>query len=479
HLLGCFMSPRTNRRADRYGGSLDNRLRFTLEVLEAIRKQVGRDFVVGVRTMGDEMLEGGLTHTDMQEVNRRIAQTGLVDYISILGTTPVTLELHATLMPNMYYPQGIHAHLAAGIKQVVGDMPVIYAGRVIDPHHAERLLAERQFDLVAMTRAIFADPEMPNKAREGRLDDIRPCVGANGCIGRVSQGKAVICVHNPALGREKELAQVAPAPLEKKVVVVGGGPAGLEAARVAAIRGHRVILFEKENELGGQVRIAARAPHRAAWGEITRWLEHQCRKLGVEIRTGITATAETVLAESPAAVVIATGSEPYRPEVPGAGYGNVVTEREVLQGLAEIGERVVVVDDSHDQEGLSTAEYLLEQGKQVEIVSRLTTVGADIDLSTIPMLYKRVLSKGLVMTPHTQLKAIEENALLVENVWTHEPRRVEDVDTIVLATGSRSADDLYHALKGRVPEVLLIGDALSPRRLANAMLEANRAGRAI
>jgi dimethylglycine catabolism A len=480
HLLGAFLTPYSNYRTDPYGGSLDNRLRFTLEVLVEIRQRVGHDFVVGVRTTGDEFLKGGLNQADMLEITRRLAETSLLDYLSIWGSTAVTLETQAAIVPNTYYPPAVHAYLAAEIKQVVGDLPVLYAGRVTDPLLAEKLLAEGQFDLVAMTRAIIADPGLPNKAQAGRLDDIRPCVGANqGCIGRTYQGKDVGCVHNPVIGREAELAEITPATIKKRVVVVGGGPAGLEAARVAALRGHTVILFEKEAEVGGQVRIAARAPHRASYLEITRWLEGQCRKLGVEIRTDVTATVDLLLAELPEAVVIATGSKPYRPDVPGAFHGNVVYERDILLDRVETGQRVVVIDDVHHQEGLSTAEYLLDQGKAVNIVSRLGQVGVDIDITTLPPLYKRVFSKGIVMTPHMELRAIEEDGLVVENTWSHQMSRIEGVDTVVLVMGTRSVDDLYRMLKGRVPELVLIGDAMAPRRLPNAILEGTRAGRAL
>jgi mycofactocin system FadH/OYE family oxidoreductase 2 len=478
HLLGSFLTPTANQREDAYGGSLDKRLRFTLEVLDAIRQAVGRDFVVGVRTTGDEKLKGGLDLDAMREVCVRLATTGLVDYLSIWGATAVTAETLAEIVPGMAFPHGVHVPLAAAIKRAVGTLPVLYAGRVVDPRHAEQLLAAGEFDLVAMTRALIADPELPIKAREGRLDDIRPCVGANqGCIGRVYQGKAVSCVHNPLISRERELAQLRPAGCTRRVVVLGGGPAGMEAARVARLRGHTVLLFEQEQELGGQVRIAARAPQRGEWGLIATWLEGQCRKLGVEIRTGVAATADEVRACHPDVVVVATGSAPYRPPIPGALNGNVVTERDVLLGRAEPGQRVVVIDDVHHQEGLSTAEYLLDQGRAVTIVSRLAQVGVEIDSTTLPPLYARVFRKGIVMVPHTAVTAIEEDALVIENVWSHAPGRLEGFDTIVLAMGSRSVDALASTLAELVPQVVLVGDAVAPRRLPNAMLEATRAAR--
>jgi thioredoxin reductase len=304
-------------------------------------------------------------------------------------------------------------------------------------------------------------------------------VGANACVGRVARGQGVICIHNPVIGREKELAALQPATTRRKVVVVGGGPAGLEAARVAAARGHSVVVFEKEPKFGGQVRIAALAPHRAAWGQIAAWLERQCRKLGVDMRPSTRGTVESVLAERPDVVIVATGSEPHRPDVPGAAFGNVLSEREVLLGRPVAGQRVVVVDDSHDQEALSTAEHLADQGRLVEVVSRGLYVGADIDMSTLPPLYARLLEKGVALTPNMRLRSIEEDAVVLENVWSHQTGRIGEVDTVVLAVGSRSDDGLYHQLKGRVPELHLVGDAVAPRRLAHAMLEATRVGRLI
>src|SRR5438309_5859683 len=314
HLIDQFWSPLFNQRLDEYGGSLENRMRFAVDVLQGIRRRVGRDFVVGVRISGDELTRGGLTAADMAEIARRLAASGLVDFLSIIGGGAHTYELQAAAVPNMSYATGVFVPLAAAIKQAAPGMPIFHASRIVDPVHADRTVAAGQIDVVGMTRALIADPELPRKAQEGRLDDIRTCVGANeGCIDRIYQGKPVTCVQNPTTGREGELADVRPVAAAKKVVVVGGGVAGLEAARMATLRGCRVVLREKAAELGGQVLVAARAPARAEYAGIVRFLAAQVRKLGVDVRLGVEATAPLVLAERPDAVIVATGSHSYIP----------------------------------------------------------------------------------------------------------------------------------------------------------------------
>ena len=257
HLVDQFWSPLFNERRDEYGGSLDNRMRFGFEVLAEIRRRAGRDFVVGARISGDEHTPGGLGAEDMAAIARRLAASGLIDFLSIIGGGTHTYTLQAAL--------------AAAIKNAAPGMPILHASRIVDPVHADRLVAGGEIDVVGMTRALIADPELPRKAREGRLDDIRRCVGANeGCIDRIYQGKAVTCVQNPVTGRESELGDLRRTATPTRVVIVGGGVAGLEAARVAALRGCDVVLMEKTAELGGQVLLAARAPARAEYAGIAR-----------------------------------------------------------------------------------------------------------------------------------------------------------------------------------------------------------------
>ncbi|HKQ60867.1 MAG TPA: FAD-dependent oxidoreductase, partial [Candidatus Polarisedimenticolaceae bacterium] len=470
HLIDQFWSPLFNQRLDDYGGSLDNRLRFGFEVLREIRRTVGRDFVVGARISGDEFTRGGLAAGDMAEIARRLAASGLLDFLSIIGGGAHTYELQAAAVPNMSYATGVFVPLAAAIKQAAPGIPILHASRIVDPAHADRLVAAGQIDVVGMTRALIADPDLPRKALESRFDDIRTCVGANeGCIDRIYQGKPVTCVQNPATGREAELAEVRAAAQPKKVVVVGGGVAGLEAARMAAVRGHRVVLFEKASELGGQVLLAARAPERSEYAGIVRFLAAQVRKLAVDVRLAVEATPSAVLAERPAAVVVATGSHPFVPPVPGSDGKHVVTDRDVLAGEAKVGTSVVVVDDVHTQEALSTAELLLSQGKRVEVISPLFYVGQDVGVTSIAPLYRRLFTAGVVLTPGTELRAVEGSSVIVANVYSGVERRIEGVDTVVLAAGSRSTDALYRALKGHVAELYAVGDCVAPRGVHQAL----------
>jgi hypothetical protein len=441
---------------------------------------VGRDFVVGARISGDEFTDGGLTAEDMAEIARRLAASGLVDFLSIIGGGGHTFPLQAAAVPNMSFPNAVYVHLAGAIKQAVPAMPVFHATRIVDPIHADQILVEGHVDVVGMTRAMIADPEMPRKARDGRLDDIRQCVGANeGCIDRIYQGKPVTCIQNPVTSREDELSEVRPAPVRKKVVVVGGGVAGLEAARMASLRGHRVVLFEKEGEVGGQVLIAALAPARADYAGIVRFLRAQVTKLGVDIRLGVDATPELILAESPDVVIIATGSHPYMPSLPGVDGKHVVTDRDVLLERATVGDRVVLVDDVHTQQALSTAEFLLDRARYVEVISRLFYPGQDIGITSIVPLYARLFTKGVTLTPHTELVAVEGSTVIVANVYSGTERRIEGVDSVVLAMGSRSTDRLYRALRGKVPELHAVGDCVAPRGVHHALLEGTRVARAI
>ncbi|MFQ5875184.1 MAG: FAD-dependent oxidoreductase [Dehalococcoidia bacterium] len=479
HLPEQFLSPFSNKRTDEYGGSLENRMRFVFELIDCVRNMVGDDFVVGIRVSGDEKLEGGLDQHAQMEIIKRLAATGKVDYLSVLAATTENLMSQTEAVPSMWYPTGLWVNYAAAVKREV-NLPVIAVGRITDPLQAEWVLAEGQADLVAMTRAIIADPHMPNKAKEGRLNDIRPCIGTNqGCISRLFHGKPITCIHNPVIGREQELAEINPTTSKKKVVVAGAGPAGLEAARVAAERGHQVILLEGKAVLGGQIVAYSKAYGREDFGAIILWLEGQVRKLGVEVRAGTEATADGVLAEEPDAVVVATGSSPTPPNVPGADTGPVVYTEDVLTQEVDWGDNVLVLDQDGHHQGPAVAEHLAKQGRKVEIISDLFTIGEDIDISTKPLVYKRLLSNGVTLSPNTDVREIQEERVVLKDVYSDEERVIEGVTTIVYAGLRRAEDSLYKQLNGKVSQLFLVGDAMAPRRIHDAILEGTRAGRSI
>jgi 2,4-dienoyl-CoA reductase-like NADH-dependent reductase (Old Yellow Enzyme family)/thioredoxin reductase len=481
HLLDQFLSPLSNTRTDEYGGSLDNRLRLTGEVLHAVREAVGRDFIIGIRHSGDHYVPGGLTGADLLEVARRIDAWNIVDYWIVTGSSTETMEYEAMVTPSLYHPEGLYNGLAAQTRRVVR-APVIVTGRIVTPQQAEAALAQGVCDLVGMTRAILADPHMPNKAAAGRLHDIRQCVGiSEGCIGLLRQGKAITCVQNPVAGREAELAEIRPAARPRRVVVVGGGVAGLEAARVAALRGHRVVLLEQEGALGGQVLTAARAPKRETLAQVAGWLERQVRALAVDVRLGVRAEPADVLALEPEAVIIATGATPRLPGIPGVGLGHVTTAAALLAGRHAAGRRCVVVDEEGHCTAPTTADYLAERGHEVTLISRYFMVGEDVDEGVRADLYARLFRRGVRVETTTVATEVLPGGVRVQHTYSR-AETVLAADTVVMAFGGKAEDGLYHELEAAVPAVpdlRLVGDAYSPRRIHDAILDGTRAARAL
>jgi len=476
HLTEQFLSPVSNRRRDEYGGSLDNRLRFCQETLEAVRAAAGPDLVVGARLTGDQLVEGGLTLEDTQAIAARLAATGRLDYVTVSGGSTEQYRALPYVTPTYYVPLGLYNRFAAAVKAVVR-IPVIVAGRIVHPAQAEEVLAEGWADAVAMTRSLIADPELPRKAREGRVDEIRLCTGASeACIGRRIQGKTIACIQNPAIGRETELGPIAPAARARRVVVAGGGIAGLEAARAAARRGHRVVLLEAAAELGGQLRALWRSPARQSYQEVVRWLAAEVERAGVEVRIGVEATAASVLAGRPDAVVVATGARPRALEVPVAPEARVLTAEAVLLERVSPGRRCLVVDYHGHMPGPSAAEALADRGCQVEIATRYFTVGEDLDPRLKTSVYTRLTEKGVAMTPLVVVREIGAGWVRLAHTLTGQERVIE-VDTVVTALGGRADDALAGALDGQGVEVHLVGDALAPRTIHDAILTATRAAR--
>jgi 2,4-dienoyl-CoA reductase-like NADH-dependent reductase (Old Yellow Enzyme family)/thioredoxin reductase len=476
-----FWDPAINRRADAYGGSIDNRMRFSLEVAEAVRGAVGRDFVVGARVSGDDRtLGGGLAPGDLLEIIRRLDATGLLDYLTVTGGTISTFRSRGYNIPPAYYGPGTFVELARRVKEVA-QTPVIITGRITTPAQAEEVLRGGAADLVGMTRALIADPELPRKAREGRVDDIRVCMGSNeGCIDRLYFGLPIGCVQNPVIGREREWSTLVPAARPKRVVVIGGGPAGMEAARVAALRGHQVTLLEREDVLGGAILVACRAPGWEAYDSVARWLERQIGQAGVEVRLGTEASAATVAAEQPDTVIVATGAAPRRPYLPGADLPHTATVAGVLAGTAAVGRRCVILDETGYTPGSKCADALSLAGHQVEIVTRQYSLGETIGTTVRAVLHERLLRQGVTVTTLTAPLAVHERGVRVVHVLTDVERDIP-ADTVIFSSGGVARDGLYHELLERSPtlDLHLIGDAFAPRHLRHAMLDGARAGREV
>jgi 2,4-dienoyl-CoA reductase-like NADH-dependent reductase (Old Yellow Enzyme family) len=476
-LIEQFWSPLVNQRSDGYGGSLENRVRFGLEVFEAIRAEVGDDYIVGIRMPGDEMIQGGLTQEDCLAIARAYATSGMVDFISVVGAQASDIRSSALIWPTMWVPSAGFLYLASAIKAET-EIPIFHASRITDPATAARAVEEGHLDMVGMTRALIADPHFVNKLREGREDEIRQCVGAGYCVDRVISGHDAVCIQNAATGREQTLPHVLPkAEKKRRAVVVGGGPGGMEAARVLAARGHDVVLFERGAALGGQVTIAAKAGWRESLSGVTRWFEGELARRGVEVRLETEAGAAQVMAEEPDIVIVATGGRPNKGWFKGAEHA--LSTWEVLSGEVEPGETVLLFDENGSHHGLSCAEYMAERGARVEIATPDRALGTELAETNLGAHMSELYKRGVVVSPDLRLTEIkpEGNKLVavLANTYTEE---VEErlVDQVVGEHGTLPNDGLYLELK---PSSVNLGEADLEAMVAAApqALERNPEGR--
>ena len=506
HLIDQFWSPLVNQRGDRYGGSLDNRMRFSLEVLEAVRAAVGDDFIVGIRMTGGEDVAGGLTEPDGLAIASTLARTGTIDFINIIKGSIASDEAISHVIPGMGTPLGPALEFAGRFRERV-NVPIFHANRIADVATARYAISEGLVDMVGMMRAHMADPHIVRKLEAGQADRIRTCVGASYCINRLYLGLDSLCIQNPATGREETIPQVTPATTgpRRKVVVVGAGPAGLEAARVAAERGHEVVLLEAAREAGGQVQLAARAtPRRADLMGIIGWLAAECRLLGVDMRYDTVADGPDIAALEPDVVIVATGGRPRIPAL-AEGADLVVSTWDIIGGSVTPSRGDVLVFDDHGaEEALSCVERLVAAGSSVEIVSPDRHIGHEVSGTAYPAYLRTFYEHGVRMTPDHRLVAVRLTAdrrleAELSNDYTGgAARRI--VDQVVAEHGSLPNAEVYLALRdgsinggeldldafvGGRPQALVanesgryqlfrIGDAVASRNIHAAIYDGRR-----
>lgn len=474
YLPAQFLSESINSRDDEYGGSEERRRRFVKEVISAIRKQVGRDFVVGMRVSVDEMSDRGLTEAECLSTIETLHRG--IDYVSVVAGTSATYGGATHIVPSMEFEHGYTKSMAGRAKNAFAG-PVIVTGRINQPQTAEEIIKAGDADLCGMTRAMICDPEMPNKARMGALDDIRACIGCNqACIGHFHKGAAISCIQFPETGRELRYGRREPASAARRVLVVGGGPAGMKAAAVAAERGHRVTLVERAGRLGGQALRAQLLPQRAEFGGIVTNLAREVERAGVQVECNRDVDADVIGAHAPDAIVLACGARPYWPKIEGAEEANIVDAWQVLDGTAEVGTSVVIADWAADWISLGIAEKLIREGRRVRLAVTGPCAGEAIPLYVRDRWNNVLASLGVEIIPYVRLYGADAQAVYLERTVTKEPVVLEETDTLVITQGHVPNSDLVRQLQGKADNVYVIGDCLAPRNAEAAVLEGLKAG---
>jgi len=472
YLPAQFLNPAINHREDEYGGSLENRMRFIKEIATALRMRVGDDFIVGLRLSGDERDAEAIDQNEVIAVCAALDQLNAYDYYHVIAGTSASLQGAIHIVPPMYYETAYVAPFASKVKARV-KAPVMVTGRINQPQIAEQILSEGRADFCGMTRALIADPEMPNKARDHRIDDIRACIACNqACIGHFHKGYPISCIQYPETGRELTLAAgKTPTKHKKKILIAGGGPAGMKAASALAARGHHVTLCEATSQFGGQALLAQMLPGRAEFGGIITNLAREIELANVDVRRSTQVTRALVEYEKPDAVVIATGAAARRPHFEGSDGAHCMTAWQVLKGEVNIGGRVVIAEWKGDWIGMGVAEKLAREGRKVTLATEMPMAGQALPFYVRDEMVARLHRLGVEIMPYARLYGADDESIYFHHASSGEPIVIEGVETLVLSQGHSSVNTLNDELKYIDVTVHMIGDALTPRTAEEAVLD--------
>ncbi|MEI4485763.1 FAD-dependent oxidoreductase [Frigidibacter sp. MR17.14] len=470
-LLQQFLSPLTNFRTDAYGGSPENRRRFACEVLAAVRAEIGPDVPLGVRISADELMPGGLTVADMAEVTPHLVAAGALDFVDVSVGFDGDLVSHMMHEPPMGPAPAPYAPLARRIKQACPGVTIIHATRIHTAAEAEALLTRGDADMAGMVRPLIADPELPKKDREGRAGRTIPCVACEqACFGRLYSGRHISCVGNPVTGRERDWAAL-PAARPQRVVVVGAGPAGMEAARVAALRGHAVTLLDARDETGGRMTLARRPDGRTEWDRMIRHKTAELGHLGVSLHLGRRVGTADILALAPERVLLATGARPVPLRVPGAGTAPILTVDEALTEPARLGQRLLFIDRMNRTPAMASAIHFARRGHAVEICTTGTHVGHKLVIQNLAHFYAEAHRAGVRFTPGVQVAGFEGGRVRFDSMFSRAPLHQAEYDSIVLVDPGQPEDALLAPLQAAGVSVRAIGDAYAPRDIEAAFLD--------
>ena len=469
YLLNQFLSSYSNQRKDEYGGVFENRARFPLEILERVRNVAGKKFPIIYRMSSEEFVPGGLTVEDTKKFAKLLVEKG-IDAIHVSGGV---YESAAMIIQPAAIHQGCYVENAAAIREEIeAKVPVIVVGRIKEFTEAEKIIRDEKADLVAMGRALLADPEFPRKAFEKRFDEIRKCIACNqGCIDRLFQDVDIGCLVNAQTGNEYKYDLNKPSKVKKRLMVIGGGPAGMEAARVAAERGHEAVLYERNDKLGGQLLIASIPPHKEEIGDLTDFLSRELARLKVKVVLGTAVTEDTVKREKPDAVVLAAGAKPIIPNIKGIEQKHVSTAHDILTGKVSAGSKTVIVGGG--SVGCEVAEYIAAQGKEVFVLEMLKDVATDTGPLVKALQMKRIEEANINILTSSKVTEILAEAVAYEKEGKTE--KIGGIDTIVLAVGAKSETEMVETLDKMGIPYINTGDCVEPRKIWDAIHEGFRA----